>query len=269
MTRTTLKTALDVRLASRAGELKAPTAGLCPAHVQANLLIIPKKYAEDFRGLCKRNPVSCPLLGENIAHGNPQIDPSLAKDGDVTTDAPGYNVYLDGKPVAEDQLDCKEWWTEDSVAFLIGCSFTFEQALTDAGLMPRHQELGKNVPMYKSNIALFPSGIFSGNMVVSMRPYPLEDIERVRDITRPYIQAHGEPVAWGKDAAKRLGISDIYKPDFGDAPVLKEGEVPVFWGCGVTPQLVAMSSPDLKGIAIGHAPGKMLCLDLLIKDMDQ
>jgi uncharacterized protein YcsI (UPF0317 family) len=42
-------------------------------------------------------------------------------------------------------------------------------------------------------------------------------------------------------------------------PVLHDGDVPVFWACGVTPQaaVVAAALP----FAIGHAPGRMLITD--------
>ncbi|OXG28465.1 hypothetical protein C367_02387 [Cryptococcus neoformans Ze90-1] len=260
-------TGKEVRLACRSGSFRGPTSGHCPSQIQTNLLVIPSRFADDFRGLCKRNPVSCPLIAESLAPGNTGLPRDVAEDVDVRTDAPGYNIYKDGKLYAKDVRDCKEWWAEDSVAFLIGCSFTFEQALVDAGLTPRHQELERNVPMYRTNIPLCPSGIFSGTMVVSMRPYKPEKVDAVRAVTRPYIHTHGEPVAWGPDAVTQLGIADLLNPEFGEAPVLREGEVPVFWGCGVTPQVVVMSSPELIGFSIGHGPGKMLCLDKEIKDI--
>jgi uncharacterized protein YcsI (UPF0317 family) len=187
--------ALSVRQAARSGSFTAPTAGLCPDQVQANLLILPSKYASDFRGLCKRNPVSCPLLGENVAPGDPRLQTRLAADSDIRRDAPGYNVYvlsqvlkacetsscdryLNGKLIKGDVASVEEYWTEDSVAFLsqssyadqdvinrlVGCSFTFEQALADAGLTPRHQEEGRNVPMYRTKLPLLPSGSESNGM---------------------------------------------------------------------------------------------------------
>lgn len=148
-----------------------------------------------------------------------------------------------------------------------GCSFTFEEALINAHLTPRHIERGTNVPMYRSNIPLMPAGVFSGVQVVSMRPYKVSQIETVRDVTRPYVRTHGEPIAWGWDAAKRLGIADIHAPEFGDAPVILDDEVPVFWGCGVTTQMAVMESPLVHGTVLAHAPGKMFCMDMKVGDI--
>ncbi|KAL7424086.1 hypothetical protein Q5752_001671 [Cryptotrichosporon argae] len=256
-------TALSLRLAARVALFRGPTAGHAPRHVQANLLIVPARYAPDFRGLCARNPVACPLVAES-APGDPGLGP-LATDADVRTDAPGYNVYRDGRLIQADVPDCKAFWADDSVAFLIGCSFTFEHALAAAGLVPRHVKLGLNVPMYKTRLPLMPSGVFSGNVVVSMRPYAAADVPRVRQLTRPFIAYHGEPIAWGPTAPAALGIADLLCPDYGDAPVLRAGDVPVFWGCGVTPQAAALAA-GLEGVWVGHAPGKMLVLDLLDAD---
>ncbi|MDQ6706844.1 MAG: DUF1445 domain-containing protein, partial [Acidobacteriota bacterium] len=149
-------------------------------------------------------------------------------------------------------------WSEDLVAFLIGCSFTFDHALAEAGLAPRHYALDRNVPMYRTRVPLAPAGRLRGTMVVSMRPYDEAQIERVRDVTRPYREGHGEPVAWGNPA--QLGIDDILRPDYGDAPVLEPGDVPVFWGCGVTPQGVIVASK--LPFAITHEPGHMFVTDL-------
>ncbi|KLT44685.1 DUF1445 domain-containing protein [Cutaneotrichosporon oleaginosum] len=255
----------EAREYARSGRLRGNTSGMCPGHVQANLLILPAKYAADFRRLCARNPVSCPLLAESRATGDKGFPAGVADGADITTDIPGYKVYRDGKFV-EEVDDVVNYWGEDSVAFLIGCSFTFEDALQDAGLGVRHIDEDRNVPMYRTSVPLMPSGVFSGNTVVSMRPYPPEQVERVRTITRPYVRTHGEPIAWGWDAIEKLGINDINKPEYGDAPIIRDGEVPVFWACGVTPQLVVINS-HIEGVVIGHAPGKMLCLDWRIEDI--
>ncbi|BGP51263.1 hypothetical protein JCM10450v2_007192 [Rhodotorula kratochvilovae] len=252
----------DVRLACRAGTWsEASTAGVCKGHVQANLIILPSKYAADFRALCARNPVPCPLLGET-KRGDPLVPAHLAQDCDIRTDAPAYNVYKGGKLVGTKE-DILDEWTDDSVGFLIGCSFSFEAALTAGGLTPRQIEIGRNVPMYKTKVPLAAAGVFTGNMVVSMRPYAPSSIERARDLTRPFVRAHGEPVAWGPEGAAALGIDDPQgkRPDFGDASEVREGEVPVYWGCGVTPQNVLMES-KLPEVVMGHAPGHMLVLDM-------
>ena len=142
-----------------------------------------------------------------------------------------YRVYSKGKYIGS-QRDLHSVWTdtEDYVGFLIGCSFSFENALTESGLQPRHQTTGTVVAMYRSNIPLLPAGIFTGaSCIVSMRPYKPEDVERVRDVTRPYLSTHGEPVAWGWDGAEKLGIENVHRPDFGEPQVFMEGEIPVFW----------------------------------------
>lgn len=139
----------------------------------------------------------------------------------------------------------------------------------EAGLVPRHIENNVSACMFHTNVPLMPSGVFGGNTVVSMRPYRAEDVEKVRAITRPYITTHGEPIAWGWDALEKLGISDINKPDQGAPQEIREGEVPVFWACGVTPQLSVMQSPEVKGMVIGHTPGSMVVLDTRVEDVVQ
>ncbi|GAA5855403.1 hypothetical protein JCM9279_006470 [Rhodotorula babjevae] len=256
-------TPLDVRLACRSGQWDAAsTAGVCAGFVQANLVVLPSKYAADFRALCARNPVPCPLLGETVAPGDPTLPPHLAKDCDVRTDAPAYNVYVGGKLVTT-KSNILDEWQADSVCFLIGCSFSFEAALAAGGLTPRQIEISKNVPMYKTSVPLAAAGVFSGCMVVSMRPYLPSQVELARDLTRPFVRAHGEPVAWGAEGAASLGIDDPLgeRPDFGEVSEVREGEVPVYWGCGVTPQNVIMES-KLPECVLGHAPGHMLVLDL-------
>jgi uncharacterized protein YcsI (UPF0317 family) len=263
---------LMVRLASRKLALKIQTSGVAPTYLQANLIILPSKYASSFRQLCHRNPVPCPLLAESNL-SNPRALRSwlqnisgemIAKDIDLRTDAPRYMVYRDGVLSKSHCEDVQEEWTDDHVGFLIGCSYSFETALTAAGLPPLHTVLGRNVPMYRTNIPLCPAGVFTGGAyVVSMRPYKKSDVETVRDITRPYMATHGEAIAWGWEAVEQLGIKDIYSPEWGDAPLsLMEDElVPVFWGCGVTPQEAVMRA-KLEGVVMGHAPGHMIVLDL-------
>lgn len=297
-------TGLSVRLASRSGDLVTPTAGLAPGSIQANLIVLPSKYAFDFRNLCARNPVPCPLLAESSAPGRfdsfkshiPGVGGDklflVSEDGssaiDIRTDIPRYNVYRSGKLIEPGCTDILSSWDEDdSVAFLVGCSFSFETALTEAGLTPRHVEKGLNATMYRTKIPLCPAGVFHGTTyVVSMRPYKKKDVERVRDITRAFGLTHGEPIDWGWDAVARLGIEDINVVDWGDAPLTADGmkfgvqrpssdrssvsdeddgeeEVPVFWGCGVTPQEAVMRAGDrIEGLVMGHMPGHMLLLDV-------
>ncbi|OAP62396.1 hypothetical protein AYL99_04599 [Fonsecaea erecta] len=283
------ETGENIRLAARDGAYDKQTSGAAPTYVQANLIAMPSKFAADFRLLCQRNPVPCPLLAESTEVGRwdelkshvPGLNgKDMAKDLDLRHDFPKYMVYEDGQLARSHCGDIGDVWTEDHVGFLIGCSFSFEAALTAAGLMPSHIAHGRNVPMYRTSLPLCPAGVFSqSTYVVSMRPYRKKDIPKVRDITRVYVATHGEPLDWGWDAVTRLGIKDINKPEFGDSPVLPDGSlltpgvgggeseeyVPIFWGCGVTPQ-EAVRQAGLEGPVIGHAPGHMIVLD--IRDWD-
>ena len=231
----------------------ATTAGFSAGYAQANLIALDRRYAFDFLLFAQRNPKPCPVLGV-LEPG--QVSSDLLAGGDIRTDVPAYRVYERGSLIDE-PLDATSYWTDDTVAFLIGCSFTFEQALLDNGVPLAHIEQGKNVAMYRTNIDCEPAGVFSGKMVVSMRPIPAALVSDAVRITSRYPAVHGAPVHVGDPAA--IGISDLGAPDFGEAIDIPPGTVPVFWACGVTPQSIVMSSkPDL---AICHAPGKMLITD--------
>lgn len=231
----------------------ATTAGFSAGYAQANLIALDKKYAFDFLLFAQRNPKPCPILGV-LEPG--QVASSLLAGGDIRTDIPAYRVFKDGSLIDE-PLNATEYWTDNTVAFLIGCSFTFEAALLDNGVPVAHIEQGRNVPMYMTNIDCEPAGVFSGKMVVSMRPIPASQVSDAVRITSRYPAVHGAPVHVGDPAA--IGIADLGSPDFGSAVDIPAGTVPVFWACGVTPQSIVMSSkPDL---AICHAPGKMLVTD--------
>lgn len=234
--------------------LRRTTSGTAADFVQANLIVVPAAYADELRLLCARNPVPCPLV-EALDAG--AFEPLCAPGRDLRRDIPAYRIWRDGRLI-ETRTDVCDLWTADVAAFLIGCSFTFESALIAAGLTIRHQELGRNVPMYRTSIPLAPAGRLHGHMVVSMRPFRAEDVERARDATRPFVHAHGEPIAWGDPAA--LGIADIRRPDEGDAVPLGPDDVPVFWGCGVTTQGVAMESRI--PFVITHEPGQMFVTSL-------
>jgi uncharacterized protein YcsI (UPF0317 family) len=222
--------------------------------VQANLAILPKDLAFEFLLFCQRNPKPCPLL-EVIEAGS--VEPALTAPGaDIRTDIPGYRVYRNGELVAEED-SLVEYWRDDLVSFLLGCSFSFETAMVDAGIRLRHQELGTNVAMYITNIPTAPAGVFSGPMVVSMRPVKREQIVRAVQVTSRFPATHGAPVHIGDPGA--IGIKDLDRPDFGDRVDLLPDEEPVFWACGVTPQAVALNcKPPL---VISHAPGKMFVTD--------
>jgi len=251
----------DVRRAARSGELNEPTPSLAPGYVHANLVVVPRELAFDFLLFCQRNPKPCPLLDVT----EPGVaEPRLVAPGsDLRTDLPCYRVYQQGELVSE-PTDLLSWWRDDLVAFLIGCSFTFEHALIQAGVPVRHVELGCNVPMYRTNIACKPAGMFRGPMVVSMRPLtPAQQIKAVQICAR-YPRAHGAPIHFGDPAA--IGIRDLSRPDFGDPVPIHPGEVPVFWACGVTPQAVAMEvRPDL---FMTHKPGHMFVTDWRDSDLE-
>lgn len=245
----------EVRRLIRASEITGPTAGMCAGYAQANLVILPKELAYDFLLFAQRNPKPCPIL--EVSDAGSRALNIVAKDCDIARDFPKYRVYDKGVLRGE-YTDVSEFWQDDFVSFLIGCSFSFEAELLEAGLPVRHIEEGCNVPMFVTNIACEPAVVFSGNMVVSMRPMLPEQAIQAALITGAMPRVHGAPVHIGDPAA--IGIADLNRPDFGDAVTMREGEVPVFWPCGVTPQAVVMNSkPD---IVITHAPGHMLITDV-------
>jgi uncharacterized protein YcsI (UPF0317 family) len=254
-------TGADVRAACRHGELTGPTPGLALGYVQANLVVLPKDWAFDFLLFCQRNPKPCPLL-DVTEPGDPEPR-FVAPGSDLRTDLPAYRVWRDG--VLEGETDnIVRYWRDDLVSFVIGCSFTFENALLAARVPVRHIEEGVNVPMYRTNIASRPAGRFSGPLVVSMRPLTPEQAVKATRICSRFPRAHGAPVHFGDPSA--IGIRDIARPDFGDPVRIKEGEVPVFWACGVTPQAALMESKP--PFAITHKPGHMFLTDLRDTDLD-
>ena len=245
----------EVRLAARDGRLTGQTGGLAPGHVQANLCILPKDDAEDFLRFCQRNPKPCPLLAVSEP-GDPRL-PGLGADLDLRTDAPKYRVFRDGER-QEDVSDISALWRDDFVGFALGCSYSFEEALVEAGLPLRHLENGTVPAMYLTNIECASAGRFSGRMVVSMRPFRPADAIRAVQVTSRFPSVHGAPVHLGLPEA--IGIADVSKAWQGDDPDIREDELPVFWACGVTPQVVVQQSrPKL---AISHVPGHMLVTDL-------
>jgi uncharacterized protein YcsI (UPF0317 family) len=248
------KTSLAARLSVRRGEHSGPTSGLAPGFVQANLAILPQGLAEDFLRFCRLNPRPCPLIGVS-APGDWRL-PELGEDLDIRTDLPRYRVWRDGTPVDEPQ-DLLRWWRDDLVVFAIGCSFSFEQALIDDGIELRHFTCNCTVPMYRTSIETASAGPFHGPLVVSMRPMKPADAIRAVQITTRFPSVHGAPVHLA--APEAIGIKDIAKPDWGDAVPIHDGEIPVFWACGVTPQSVIMAmKPDF---CITHYPGAMLVTD--------
>ena len=247
-------TGADLRRLARTGELTGPTPGLAMGYVQANLVVVPRELAFDFLLFCQRNPKPCPVLDVTEA-GDPE--PRWTAPGaDLRTDLPRYRVYREGILVDEPH-DLKNLWRDDLVGFLIGCSFTFENALLQAGLPVRHLDSGCNVPMYKTNVACRPAGAFHGPMVVSMRPMTPAQALRAVEICCHFPRAHGSPIHVGSPSL--IGIRDLAKPDFGDTVEIRPGEIPVFWACGVTPQAVAMETRP--ALLITHKPGHMFVTD--------
>ena len=244
-----------VRCAVRTGVHAGHTAGLARGYVQGNVCILPREYADDFFVYCQRNPKPCPLLAASDP-GYPYL-PTLADDLDIRTDVPRYRVFRDGEYV-EDVTDIRDLWRDDFVAFVLGCSFSFEEALMEAGLPLRYVDQGRNVPMYLTNIDTAPAGPFNGKMVVSMRPFTPADAIRAIQITTRFPTVHGAPIHIGKP--ELIGIEDINRPWVGDPTEVRDDELPVFWACGVTPQSVVRNArPPL---CITHTPGHMLVTDV-------
>ena len=245
----------EVRQAIRMGNWDKPTSGLANGFLQTNLVILPKDMAFEFLLFCQRNPKSCPLIDVTDPGS---YTPSLsAPSADLRSDIPRYHVYRNGE-LTEKPTDISEYWQDDMVAFLIGCSFTFEEALVKNGIPMRHNEESRNVPMYKTSIPTVKAGRFEGPTVVSMRPIAEKDIVRAVQVTSRFPTVHGAPLHIGHPGG--IGITDLNQPDYGDSVTVKEGEVPVFWACGVTPQAVAahVKPPFM----ITHAPGHMFITDI-------
>jgi uncharacterized protein YcsI (UPF0317 family) len=260
MSETHHPTGRAVREAARRGQLRSPTAGLAPGFVQANYVAVPREHAFDFLLFCQRNPKPCPLV-EVTEPG--QWEPAVAPGADLRTDLPGYRVWRDGR-LADEPADLHALWRDDLVSFLIGCSFTFDSSLIAAGIPVRHVESGRNVSMYRTNIACRAAGVFRGPLVVSMRPLaPAQAVAAAR-ISGRQPRSHGEPVHLGDPA--RIGIADLARPDYGDPVEVRPGEMPVFWACGVTPQAAAVESG--LPLVITHKPGHMFVTDLRDHELD-
>ncbi|WP_280156556.1 putative hydro-lyase [Piscinibacter sp. XHJ-5] len=247
---------IAARAAIRAGQFTGHTSGIARDHVQGNVVILPKAMAGDFLRYCQRNPKPCPVLAVSEP-GDPHCA-RLGADIDIRTDVPRYRVWRDGELVDE-PTDILALWRDDLVSFVIGCSFSFEQALLDAGLDLRHVDQSRNVAMYRTNIATHAAGPFHGPMVVSMRPLRAAAAIRAIQVTSRFPDVHGAPVHIGDPSL--IGIRDLAQPDYGDPVDVLPDELPVFWACGVTPQAaIAQAKP---AFCITHAPGSMLITDLL------
>lgn len=245
----------ELRTLSAAGEFDQPTAGCCPGFVQANLAAFPSEYGADFEQFCRLNPKPCPLL-EVIGPGS-STSKILAPGADIRNVIPRYQIWHNGR-CTDTVQSLQDMDTTDFVFFLLGCSFSFEEALMQAGIPLRHINQQKNVAMYRTNIPLIPVGPFHGTMVVSMRPIPHHQVEQAAEITGRYPDVHGAPVHIDDPAA--IGISVIEQPDYGEFVEIKNNEVPVFWACGVTPQNVVHEAR--LPLAVSHAPGFMFVSDV-------
>ncbi len=250
------RSAQHVRKLIRQGVWQSHTSGLASDHVQGNVVILPQAQANDFLLYCQRNPKPCPLLA--VSEPGEAMLPSLGADIDICSDLPRYRVWHHGEVVAEPS-DISSLWRADLVTFVLGCSFSFEQALLEAGLPLRHIAQGKNVAMYRTNIQTQAAGVFHGPMVVSMRPMQAVAAIRAVQVTSRFPNVHGAPVHLGDPAL--IGITDLAAPDYGDAVEVMADEIPVFWACGVTPQAALVQARP--AFCITHAPGAMLITDLL------
>ena len=246
---------VSLRRAIRAGAYTGPTSGQAPGYVQANLVVVPRHVAFDFLLFTQRNQKPCPVL--EVVEAGAVEAVRLAPGSDLRQDVPRYRVFREGQLVDE-PTDVADIWQDDFVSFLLGCSFSFEKPLLDAGMEIRNMTLARNVSMYRTNIPCRPAGVFAGPMVVSMRPFPPDEALRATQITAKLPQVHGAPIHQGDPGL--IGIRDLAQPDYGEAVPLKEGELPVFWACGVTPQAVLLEAK--LPLAITHAPGHMFVSDI-------
>jgi len=247
--------ATAVRRAIRERRHTGHTAGLARGYVQGNLCILPREYADEFRVFCEKNPKACPLLA--VSQPGEARLPALGEDLDVRSDVPRYRVFRNG--VLEEEVPTLDnLWRDDLVTFVLGCSFSFEEALMAAGLRLRYVEQGRNVPMYRTSVDTVPAGRFRGKLVVSMRPFRASDAIRAIEITSRYPRVHGAPVHIGRPDL--IGIEDLSRPWAGDATEVREDELPLFWACGITPQSVVLEARP--SLCITHSPGHMLVTDL-------
>lgn len=245
----------ELRQNIRSGNHTGNTSGFAAGYVQCNIVILPADMAADFTRFCQLNPKPCPLISFSATPGDPSL-PRLG-DIDIRRDVPSYRVFENGKLVDE-VSDISQLWRDDLVTFALGCSFSFEEALLADGLEIRNVSMGVNVPMYRTRIACQSAGAFSGNMVVSMRPFKAADAIRAIQICTRFPSVHGAPVHLGDPAL--IGIEDLSAPDYGDPVTVKDDETPLFWACGVTPQVaLEQARPPF---AITHSPGCMLVSDL-------
>ncbi|RME82544.1 MAG: putative hydro-lyase [Planctomycetota bacterium] len=244
----------NLRRAFSLGLYTGPTSGLAPGFIQANLVVVPKEIGKVFEEFCSLNPGPCPLL-EALEPGN--FEPLIySHKGDIRTEIPMYRLFQQGKGWKKIK-SLEPFWKDSLQAFLLGCSFSFEEALAKDGIPLRHWEDGKNVSMYITNIPCKKAGPLEGPMVVSMRPIPSDLVDRAWEITSHFPFGHGAPIHAGNP--QEIGIMDLANPDFGDPPTFHKGDIPVFWACGVTPQVVLERSLPY---FFSHYPGSMFITEV-------
>jgi uncharacterized protein YcsI (UPF0317 family) len=252
-------TPAQLREQIRSGKWTGPTTGAATGYVQANLVILPKEAAFEFLLFCVRNPTPCPSL-DVLEPG--RAEPAIAPGADLRTDVPKYRIYRQGHPEKE-STDVSDIFDQDMVSFLLGCSFSFENALLAAGVPVRNIEEGKNVSMYITSRTCRPAGRFKSFLVVTMRPMTPEQAIRAVQVTTRFHLTHGAPLHMG--SAREIGIKSLDRPDFGDPVEIRSGEIPVFWACGVTTALAAISASI--PLVITHSPGHMFVSDLRDEDL--
>ena len=249
-----LESPASVRRALSSGTWLRSTAGLAPGFVQCNLVVLPAALADAFEDFCQLNPGPCPLV-ERLAPGAYQ--PACAAGSDLRTDLGLYKVWRDGELIDE-VANVRAAWRSDLVSFLLGCSFSMDAALAQAGVTLRHLEQGRHIPAYVSSVECRPVGPFRGPQVLSLRPLPFEEVSTAVAESRRHPIAHGEPVHVGDPAA--VGITELSRPDFGDPPLPEPDDQFVFWSCGITPQVVCRGArPDLM---FSHSRGRMFVTDI-------
>jgi uncharacterized protein YcsI (UPF0317 family) len=245
---------VELRELIRTRKWTTPTSGAARGYVQANLVMLPQDEAFNFLLFCVRNPRPCPIL-DVMEPG--RVEPTIAPGADLRTDLPRYRIFENGT-LKDEVEDVTDVFNEEMVSFLLGCSFSFENAMLAAELPIRHIEEGKNVPMYVTTIGCNSAGPFNASMVVSMRPLTPNQAVRAVQVTTRFHRNHGAPIHMG--SPQEIGINDLSRPEFGDPVTIRPGEIPVFWACGVTSQLAATSIP--LPLVITHAPGHMFVSDL-------
>jgi uncharacterized protein YcsI (UPF0317 family) len=243
------------RRAIRSGAYTGYTAGIAAGCVQANICILPRNSTEDFLLYCQRNPKPCPLIARSDP-GDPRL-PTLADDLDIRTDVPRYHIFRDGQFV-EEVTDISSYWRDDLVTFALGCSFSFEEAMLESGLRLRFLERNDVAGVYVTNVDTIPAGPFRAPLMVTMRAFKPAEAIRAIQITSRFPNVHGAPVHIGDPAAIGVDLTKRYQ-DVGDGEVA-DGEIPVFWACGLTPQLAVKNAKP--SLCITHAPSSMLITDM-------